>query len=227
MTTLARLSFWLSAERVDSFEVAYKRQLRPILNKHGLEEQAPCERPSTKGVYSQLFVAETPAAVVEHQRRLQQDATWQQALQALGPTFGSPEGASFPYHFSIYRTPTGSGIAVPVGAGFHQGLWYSLGVKDGLPNLITAIRRDRTGRLWFGTQGRGICRFDGNHFTRFTTADGLATDEVRALLADRQGQLWVGTGGGGLSRFDGQEWTTFTTADGLAANVVWALLTDR
>ena len=95
------------------------------------------------------------------------------------------------------------------------------------PNLITAIRCDRTGQLWFGTIGRGVSRFDGSHFTRFTTADGLAANGVCTLLEDRQGQLWVGTGEEGVSRFDGQEWDTFTTADGLGANEAWALLQDR
>jgi ligand-binding sensor domain-containing protein len=74
-----------------------------------------------------------------------------------------------------------------------------------------------TGALkWLGTQN-GLIRWDqaAGTLARFTRADGLPEDDVRALaLAD--GDLWVGTGNAGVARFDGRTWTTIRTSDGLA-----------
>ena len=39
-------------------------------------------------------------------------------------------------------------------------------------------------------------------FRHITSADGLISEEVRAICQDRQGFLWIGTGTG-LQRYDG------------------------
>ena len=63
-------------------------------------------------------------------------------------------------------------------------------------------------------------------WTTFTTADGLASDFVRAVAIDASDTKWFVTSGGGVSSFDGSTWTTFTTADGLANNGVLAIVFD-
>lgn len=60
----------------------------------------------------------------------------------------------------------------------------------------------------------------------YSTADGLAGDDVRAILQDARGLLWIGTTTG-LSRFDGETFRTFGTADGLPHTSVADLLQDR
>lgn len=60
----------------------------------------------------------------------------------------------------------------------------------------------------------------------YTTADGLAGDDIRALLQDSRGFLWIGTSTG-LSRFDGGEFRNYSTTDGLPHPSVNALLQDR
>lgn len=60
----------------------------------------------------------------------------------------------------------------------------------------------------------------------YTTADGLAGDDVRAILQDARGFLWIATSTG-LSRFDGGEFRTYGPADGLPHPAVNALLQDR
>ncbi len=59
----------------------------------------------------------------------------------------------------------------------------------------------------------------------YTASDGLAGDDVRAILQDARGFLWIGTTSG-LSRFDGREFRTYGTADGLPHLSVTALLED-
>ena len=51
----------------------------------------------------------------------------------------------------------------------------------------------------------------------YTQRDGLASQQVNAIVADRSGALWFGTDNG-ISRFDGNTWKTYTIADGLSSN---------
>jgi ligand-binding sensor domain-containing protein/signal transduction histidine kinase len=60
----------------------------------------------------------------------------------------------------------------------------------------------------------------------YTTADGLASDQVLCILQDSHGFLWFCTAEG-LSRFDGYSFTNYTTADGLPGNVVRKLIETR
>jgi ligand-binding sensor domain-containing protein len=74
--------------------------------------------------------------------------------------------------------------------------------------------KDRKGQLWFGTQSRGVCRYDGKNFT-WLTEKGLAGPAVRALYEDRAGNLWFGNNGSGLFRYDGYTLTNVTEEKGL------------
>ncbi len=62
--------------------------------------------------------------------------------------------------------------------------------------------------------------------TSYSVAEGLPSDDVRALLVDQGGFLWAGTTDG-LARFDGREFRVFGTADGLPHAATWSLLETR
>lgn len=88
------------------------------------------------------------------------------------------------------------------------------------PNWVQAIAVARDGVVWFNTPGledRGVCRFDGEIWTTYTTDDGLVSNSVQCIAVAPDGAVWFGTGGG-VSRFDGENWTTYTAQDGLANN---------
>ena len=57
----------------------------------------------------------------------------------------------------------------------------------------------------------------------YTVADGLAGDQVTAIVQDSRGFLWIGTRTG-LSRFDGVGFRSFGLNDGLPHESVWAIL---
>ncbi|MDP2916629.1 MAG: two-component regulator propeller domain-containing protein, partial [Dehalococcoidia bacterium] len=80
--------------------------------------------------------------------------------------------------------------------------------------------------LWAATSG-GVVKWDlgKGTYRKYTTLDGLASNDVRSVGRDNQGNLWFGTIGG-LSRYDGTNWRTFTTNDGLASNIVTAIAQD-
>lgn len=94
------------------------------------------------------------------------------------------------------------------------------------PLVVFAMLEDSEGRLWFGTDGEGAHRFDGESFTSYTTAEGLGGDMVRSIREDRQGRVWIGSDGGGVSRLENGVFVTFTTADGLAGDRVWEIVED-
>lgn len=93
----------------------------------------------------------------------------------------------------------------------------------GLPsNRVSAIVRHPTsGDVWFGTDGRGVARWDGRAWRtwRFTGAPGgLPGDRVTGLAVGPDGRVWVAAragvwGGkdwldGGVAVLDGDAWRT-------------------
>lgn len=97
---------------------------------------------------------------------------------------------------SVWAGTNNNGLA-RVAAG--QLEWLDTG--KGLPNnRVLALRRDREGSLWVGTNG-GLARVRIAPIHTYTRGDGLADDFVRSILVDRTGGVWIG-GGQGLDRFD-------------------------
>ncbi len=70
------------------------------------------------------------------------------------------------------------------------------------------------GRLWVahGNNSRGVVRYDGKTWQRFTTEDGLGGDSVWKIYQSRDGTLWFGTDAG-LTRFNGETWQTYSRDD--------------
>jgi len=62
--------------------------------------------------------------------------------------------------------------------------------SDGLPsNTVNDVIQDDDDFIWFATD-HGVSRFDGHHFTNYTTEDGLDDDEVIRLGKDLKGRIW-------------------------------------
>ncbi|MCP5051447.1 MAG: hypothetical protein GY940_30045, partial [bacterium] len=59
-------------------------------------------------------------------------------------------------------------------------------------NDIRVLLKDRNNRLWIGTSGDLVQYYKGR-FKRFSTKDGLASDNILSLHEDSSGGLWVGT----------------------------------
>lgn len=72
---------------------------------------------------------------------------------------------------------------------------------------IRGMTEDQAGNVWFATSG-GLSKYDGESFTRFTEADGLASDGVWSIAIDRSGTIWAGTLEG-VSRLNGDVFTPF------------------
>ncbi len=100
---------------------------------------------------------------------------------------------------------------------------------------VMSLAADPGGRLWLGTFGGGLQRFDprSRRFERWLNRRddprSVASDASATLLVDRRGRLWIGSFGGGLDRFEerGGEFVHYRFAEGnpasLPSDVVTAL----
>lgn len=96
-------------------------------------------------------------------------------------------------------------------------------------NLVAALERDESGRLWIGMiRGGGLAYYRNGRFGRLPVSSGIDNFGVTSICRDGSGGLWVGTWGNGLLHLQSDRVTeTFTRERGLAANVVYALLRAR
>jgi len=56
---------------------------------------------------------------------------------------------------------------------------------------VWVIHADRGGDVWIGTDHAGLLRIRGEQVTRFTSRDGLYSDQAFQILEDRRGRLWM------------------------------------
>jgi signal transduction histidine kinase/ligand-binding sensor domain-containing protein len=69
-------------------------------------------------------------------------------------------------------------------------------IKIGDNATVWTIQNDRAGNIWIGTdKGLLRCR-DDQIVERFTTRDGLPSNDIKIIHQDRNGNLWLGTYGG-------------------------------
>lgn len=103
---------------------------------------------------------------------------------------------------------------------------YSL--DQGLPQAtIYCIVQDRFGYLWLGTDGGGLCRFDGIQFRNFGKKEGFTGQSVRSMLIDRVGNLWIGTKDEGIIIYDGHTFKNLKSGQGLSGSAILALEEDK
>jgi diguanylate cyclase (GGDEF)-like protein len=91
---------------------------------------------------------------------------------------------------------------------------------------VLSLAQDGNGDILAGTFHDGVVRIRGDRaIATVTMADGLPSNEVRALLPTRDGTLWIGTKQGVVA-YGGRRLTAFGAKDGLPAEFVQALYED-
>ena len=95
-----------------------------------------------------------------------------------------------------------------------------------ISEYVRRVFQDRDGAYWFGTNGEGVCRYDGKSLEFFSFKEGLAGTAIRGIAQDQDGAMWFATEGG-VSRFQNGAFTNYTTRQGLSHNEVWYLMIDR
>ena len=138
-STLARLSFWVSPERMAEFATDYEAKVVPILKAHGLTESSERGRATPTDVFSRLFEVASPSEVEKKRNALQKDPVWTAVLERLGTAFGTGQADGLiQYGFGLYSAQAGPGKVVSAGpgkvvpAGRGTGHWRTYDATDGL-----------------------------------------------------------------------------------------------
>ena len=93
-------------------------------------------------------------------------------------------------------------------------------------DFMIVLCEGRGSVLWAGSRGSGLWRLDNGQARHFTTADGLSSDQIRALTQSQDGTLWIGTFGGGLNRFRDDSFFRYTSKQGLVSDNIFHIEDD-
>lgn len=85
---------------------------------------------------------------------------------------------------------------------------------------------DSKGRVWFGTDGKGLIALENNRFRHFTQANGKPLKTIYSIAEDLNGGIWFSTERGGVFCYDGQNFRHFGTEQRLHSLSVTGLATD-
>ena len=164
-------------------------------------------------------------------------ARWERASETFH-VYSEADGLPpFNAAFSFCEDPFGNlwiGFAEGGLARYANGRFTVFTAADGLPaGLISALYLDREKRLWVGGNQGGLARIDDPaetrpRFLRYTSAQGLGTNDVRCITEDLLGRLYIGTSRG-IDRLDPVTGHVkhYTKADGLSNEFVRVALRDR
>jgi signal transduction histidine kinase/ligand-binding sensor domain-containing protein len=92
-------------------------------------------------------------------------------------------------------------LGLPGIAQFYHFSQYSL--EEGLPQSeVYTITEDQWGYIWLGTNGGGLCRFNGKTFDIYNRKKGLHDNIVYSVYHDHNYDLWIGSPRS-ILRYDG------------------------
>jgi diguanylate cyclase (GGDEF)-like protein len=104
--------------------------------------------------------------------------------------------------------------------------WRKIDHTTGLRGTVYRVFEDRQHSLWFSMQGRGLAQWRGyREWENYTSASGLISDNVLAILKQPHGPIWVGFAGGllrGEQKSIGIEWKKVAALEGMYVNVLRA-----
>ncbi len=105
-------------------------------------------------------------------------------------------------------------------ASLNEQMYESLGNQgDGF--FILSLYEDNQGKLWVGTDGDGLCRYNPNEdsFFWYNNIEGVEQETVSSIMTDDNNNIWFG-GNQGLSKLDIEtnSFTNYTKNDGLLVN---------
>jgi ligand-binding sensor domain-containing protein len=78
-----------------------------------------------------------------------------------------------------------------------------------LDQAILYVFQAEDGTCWFGSNDRGVYRYNGKTLVNFTMKDGLVSHRIRGIQQDKSGNIYFTTYEG-ISKFDGQAFATLS-----------------
>lgn len=103
----------------------------------------------------------------------------------------------------------------------------SYSIEDGLPqSTVYSLLQDSRGYIWLGTDGGGVCRFDGRNIEVFNRKSGLSGNVVRSMYEDKSGNIWLGTDHG-ITFYNGYSFDIIKSPDELNQGTVLCFYEDN
>lgn len=187
----------------------------------------------------EIFAADRDVARrINHRRQISRSSDWldwssldHKTLEYNSRTWQTDEGLPHDNVQALSQTSDGYlWVGTSSGLARFDGVAFAAFDTNNTPELanpsITALCADPDGSLWIGTDGGGLVKMKDGRFSRFTTANGLAGNNLRVVYRGRDGALWVGTATG-MSRFQNGAFINYTTHEGLSSDIVRAIYEDR
>jgi ligand-binding sensor domain-containing protein len=114
-------------------------------------------------------------------------------------------------------------------------------INEDTKGWITEIEEDSEGNIWFGRDGYGACKYDGESFTHILKKDGLHSNNVTGIEIDKEGDIWFGTrvaekdnpdptkrfGKGGINKLVNNEIISFPEIEGFNNSDVYGMYKDN
>jgi len=99
-------------------------------------------------------------------------------------------------------------------------------LKKNEPVQINVVFQDKTGFIWLGTN-KGLFKFDGINYRRYTAAEKLPDENVTALAQDSLGRIWTGHQNGRMGFLEKDLFQSFEPPEGSAVKEISDILFDR
>jgi len=94
--------------------------------------------------------------------------------------------------------------------------------------FVRSMYQDKKGNYWFGSNGNGIIRYDGQTLENITINGISPGMRVIEIIEDKIGNIWFGTSEG-LIKYDGKHFSSFSKKEGLPGvnSEIWGLTIDK
>jgi ligand-binding sensor domain-containing protein len=92
--------------------------------------------------------------------------------------------------------------------------------------FVRTMHQDQRGHLWFGTNGDGIIRYNGQQLEAMVIEGASPNMRVLDILEDPSGHLWFGTSEG-LIKYDGNAFKRWSQQKDGRTEEIWSLALDR
>ncbi|HEV2210693.1 MAG TPA: response regulator [Verrucomicrobiae bacterium] len=77
--------------------------------------------------------------------------------------------------------------------------------------------------LWVTGPGAGLLKLQGTNITRFTSGQGLRSEDTGPVAAAPDGTVWLAVGAHSLAQFDGTNFNYLTSRDGLPGGIITSI----
>ncbi len=94
-------------------------------------------------------------------------------------------------------------------------------------NYIHSVYKDKMGRLWFGTDGKGVTVLQDGKFLNFNKSNGLKDDHIYSFTEDAKGRIWFNTKDAGIYCYNDTTFKNYSLKDGISDLKITSIKTDK